>query len=131
MTHDAGERGDEPGQVGESWREVGRQFQQLGESLGAAFRAAWHDEQVRQQARSAKDGLEALADEIGHVVREMAASEDVRRAGSGAARSMQQAGEQTIQEIRPHLLEGLRQVNRELQKLIERLERGRVPDSKP
>jgi hypothetical protein len=110
---------------------VGRQFQELGESLGTAFRTAWNDEEVRQQAQHAKGGLEALANEVGKVVREMANSPEVRQAGSGAARSFRTAGEQTVQEIRPHLVDALREVNKELQKLIERMESGKGGSGQP
>ena len=120
-----------PPQAGESWREMGRQFQQLGESLSAAFRAAWDDEQVRRQAEHAKDGLEALAREVGKVVSEMAQSPNVRRATSAAVKSVQTAGEETVQEIRPHLEDALRQLNRELQRFIDRMQAGEGPSNEP
>ena len=115
----------------EGWREMGKQFEQLGESLAAAFRAAWNDEQVRQQAEHAKDGLEALAHEVGRVVAEMAQSPDVRRATSGAVKSVRTAGEETVQEIRPHLEDALRQLNRELQRFIDRMQAGEGSSKEP
>ena len=120
-----------PPQAGESWREMGRQFQQLGESLSAAFRAAWDDEQVRRQAEHAKDGLEALAREVGKVVSEMAQSPDGRRATSGAVKSVRTAGEETVQEIRPHLEDALRQINRELQRFVDRMQAGEASSKEP
>ncbi len=119
--------GHPPAPAGEAWREMGRQFQQLGESLSAAFRAAWNDEQVRRQAEHAKDGLEALAHEVGKVVNEMAQSPDVRRATSGAIKTVRTAGEETVEEIRPHLEDALRQLNRELRRFIDSLESGKGP----
>ena len=115
----------------EGWREMGRQFQQLGESLSAAFRAAWNDEHVRRQAEHAKGGLEALATEVGKVVTEMAQSPDVRRATSGAVKSVRTAGEETVQEIRPHLEDALRQLNRELQRFIDGMQAGKGSSKEP
>ena len=115
----------------EAWREMGKQFQQLGESLSAAFRAAWNDEHVRRQAEHAKGGLEALATEVGKVVSEMAQSPDIRRATSGAVKSARTAGEETVQEIRPHLEDALRQINRELQRFVDRMHAGEASSKEP
>jgi hypothetical protein len=48
----------------DTWREMGRQFQALGENLATAFRAAWEDEGNRQQLREVQAGLEAAANRI-------------------------------------------------------------------
>lgn len=116
-----------PPPAGDAWREMGRQFQQLGESLSAAFRAAWNDERVRREAEHAKDGLEALATEVGKAVTEMTRSADVRQATGRAVDAARAAGEETVHEIRPHLVDALRQLNRELQKLIDSMETGKRP----
>lgn len=115
--------------AGESWREMGRQFQQLGESLSAAFRAAWNDEEVRRHAQGAQDGLEALAQEVGKVVTEMAQSPRLRQAADSAVKSARTAGEDTVQEIRPHVVDALRQLNQELQKFIDKIEAGKPQGS--
>lgn len=120
-----------PAPVGEAWREMARQFQQLGESLSAAFRAAWNDEQVRRQAEHAKDGLEALATEVGKAVTEMTRSADVRQATGRAVDAARAAGEETVHEIRPHLMDALRQLNRELQKFIDSMEAGEESSEGP
>ena len=110
---------------GDPWKEVGRQFQALGQSLAAAFQAAWKNEEVRQQAHEMKAGVESLAQEVGQAVKETANAPQVHQARSEAARaagSLRDAGEQTAQEVRPHLINALQQVNMELQKFIRRLE---------
>jgi len=116
--------------AGEAWREVGAQFQKLGESLGAAFRAAWTDAEARRHAQQARTGLEAMANEIGKVVSEMAESPQVKEAAQSAAKTLRSAGEETVQVVRPHLVEALRQLNLELQKLVENME-SKNPGSKP
>ena len=109
----------------EPWREVGRQFQALGESLAQAFRTAWEDEENRQHLRDMQAGLEAMVGEIGQAIKEAGASPEgqkVRQEVARAAESARTAGEQALQEAQPHLLSALRQVNVELQKIIGRLE---------
>ena len=48
----------------EAWRQVGDQFKQLGESIAAAFRTAWHDESTQQYKREVEEGLNAMADSL-------------------------------------------------------------------
>ena len=109
----------------EPWREVGRQFQALGESLAQAFRTAWEDEDNREHLRDMQAGLEAMVGEIGQAIQEAGESPEgqkVRQEVERAAQSAQAAGEQAWQDIRPHLLSALRQVNAALQKMVGRLE---------
>ncbi|MCL5997649.1 MAG: hypothetical protein M1546_16570, partial [Chloroflexi bacterium] len=109
----------------EAWQEVGKQFQALGESLATAFRTAWEDEQNRKRVQEMQKGVEAMVNEVGQAIKETAktpqaqqAKEDVKK----AAESMRVAGEQTMQEVRPHLVAALQQLNDELQRLIGRME---------
>jgi len=107
------------------WREVGRQFQSLGESLAQAFRTAWEDEENRQQLRDMQAGLEAMVDEIGQAIKEANESpqgQQARREVEKVAQSVRAAGGKAWQETQPHLLSALRQVNAELQKIITRME---------
>jgi hypothetical protein len=111
--------------TGEAWREVGRQFQALGESLATAFRTAWESEENREHVQDMKTGLEAMVSEIGRAVQEASASPEAQRAREEvgrAAESARAAGAQALQEARPHLLSALRKVNAELQKMVHRLE---------
>ncbi len=111
--------------TGEAWQEVGKQFQTLGESLAAAFRAAWHNESNRQRLGEMKSGLESIVDEVGKAVKEVAVLPETQQARDEAGKvlkSVQVAGEQTIQEVRPQLVSALRQINDELQKLVSSLE---------
>jgi ElaB/YqjD/DUF883 family membrane-anchored ribosome-binding protein len=112
-------------QATEAWQEVGRQFQTLGESLAAAFRAAWHSEENRQRLGEMKSGLESIVDEVGKAIKEVAASPEAQQArdeADKALKSVQTASEQTIQEVRPQLVSALRQINDELQKLVSNIE---------
>jgi hypothetical protein len=108
----------------EAWREVGQQFQALGESLAEAFRTAWESEETRRHVQNMQDGLEAMIDHVDRAIKEAGTSpeaEKMRGEAEKAAASLRAAGEQTWQEARPHLLSALTQINAELQKMISRL----------
>jgi hypothetical protein len=114
---------DAPHSDAEAWREVGRQFKDLGQSIAAALQAAWKDEEVRRQAQEMKTGLESLVSEVGRAIDDTANSPQVRQATSEAARATRQAA----QQARPKLVEALKSVNQELQTLIARMEARESP----
>jgi hypothetical protein len=82
----------------EVWREVGGQFQTLGDSLAAAFRADWEGEDNRELVQDMRDGLEALIDRVGQAIRESTTSSEggqLRVEAEKTAESLRVAGEQT------------------------------------
>lgn len=109
----------------DAWREVGRQFGVLGDSLASAFRAAWQDEANQQVLDQMRSGLETMVNKVGRALNDYASTpggqqlrSDVRR----AADNLRSSGEQTWNDARPHLSTALRQVNSELQRMIDQLE---------
>jgi len=117
-----------------NWDEVGRQFQALGESLAAAFRTAWGDEENRQQMHKVKIGLEDMANQVSQAIKDSSASpaaQQARDEAKKAATSLQDAGKQALEDAKPHLLSALRQIDLELKKLIERMEREESSSSAP
>ncbi len=107
------------------WQEVGKQFQLLGESLATALRAGWESEENRRHLQEMKNGMEAMVREVGSAIQDTAATPQAHQARAEAhraAESMRAAGQQALQQARPHLVSALRQVNEELQKMINRLE---------
>jgi hypothetical protein len=114
-----------PPSSSEAWQEVGRQFKLLGESISLAFQAAWQDEENRRRMEGMRSGLESMVSEVGNTIKEAAnspQSQRVREHGRQAAAEFRAASEQTVQDIRPHLVTALRQLNQELQKLTDRME---------
>lgn len=112
----------EPGSAADAWKEVGSRLEQLGNSLAATIETAWKNEQVRDQAQEMKSGLESLVRQVGAAIKETAESEQVHQAAKDTGKSMQSAGEQTVEEVRPHLVEALHRLDQELQKLIRGME---------
>lgn len=135
MTEEPTAPTDEPiSSSSEAWQEVGRQFQALGESLAAVFQAAWKNEEVRQQAEEMKTGLESLVKEVGQAIHTSANSSEAQRMKTEAAKaaeSFRAAGEETVQEVRPHLVSALQTINEELQKVIGRLGGSQAEEKPP
>lgn len=109
----------------DSWREVGQQFQILGQSLAAAFRASLNSEQTRGHLRNLQAGIQSMANELGQTVNEAAASpcaQDVRIKAEKAATTARFATEEALQEARPQILATLKQMNRDLERIIQHAE---------
>ncbi len=107
------------------WKEVGRQFQQMGDSLAAAVRTAWNDEENRRRVNEMKAGLESMVKQVGDAIQDTANTPEGQRVRENMHRTADKlvnAGEQTAQEIRPHLINALQQLNNELQKMVNRME---------
>lgn len=106
----------------DTWAEVGKSFQSLGESLAAAFRETMENEEVRQKLRTSMD---SLADGINQAVADAKESDEaqqVRGELGKAAKSAQDAGEQACRDLKPHIVSSLRQLSAELKKMTDRLE---------
>lgn len=115
----------------EAWQEVGRQFQILGETIAAAFRASVNDEETRNHMQAIRDGLHSMVDEVDRAIEDSMASptaQEARAEAQKAAEALREAAEQTVQGIRPHVLAALQQVNEELRKFVDRIEH---PSDKP
>ncbi|HVN52981.1 MAG TPA: hypothetical protein VMT46_01530 [Anaerolineaceae bacterium] len=111
---------------GDAWEDVGKQFETLGESLAKAFRAAWNSEENQQRLQEMRSGLESIARNVDQAMQDTAASPEgqkIKTEANRAAESLRVATEQTAEEIRPRLVKALRQVNDELQKIIDRMEK--------
>src|SRR5512138_1245633 len=99
-----------PGVNESSWQEVGRQFQALGESLAQAMRSAWENEETQRRVQEMRTGLEAMARDVGKAVEDTANSpqgQKIRTDAQHTAESLRTATEQTIQEVRPQLINAL------------------------
>jgi ElaB/YqjD/DUF883 family membrane-anchored ribosome-binding protein len=98
----SGQAGQAKSTTSEAWDEFGQQLQKLGDSIAKAFRT--------------------MADSINDA---MASSEakKLRDEAKKVAQSAREAGEQATEQLRPHLLSTLRQVNDEIQTLITNLEK--------
>lgn len=111
--------------VNNAWQEVGQQFQRLGESLAAAFQTTMQDETTRQNMKDLQDGLENAVQGIRSTVKKGVSELEGQNFGEQArqtADSLINAGEQTVEEVKPHLLSALQQLNHELDQLIHSMQ---------
>lgn len=110
----------------ESWQEVGRHFQALGESLVTALRTAWENPENKRNLQEMQASLENLVDGISQTVKDTARSPEMEQARSEvgkAAESVRLAGRQALEEARPHLLDALQQLRTEVDRMINGLEK--------
>lgn len=128
----AGSPGQSP--VEESWQDVGKQFQELGESLAQAFRTAWENEENQRRLQEMRTGLESMVREVGQAIDDTASSpqgQKIREEAGRTVEALRSAGEQTAQELRPQLINALQQLNSELQNLIERMSQRKSSPGSP
>jgi hypothetical protein len=117
-----------------SWEQVGQQFKALGESLALAFRATWENEENQRRLHEVRTGLESMVRQVGKAIDDTAKSPESQRIRQEAEKTVEKvrvAGEQTVQEVRPQLINALEQLNTELQKLVDRMEKKTPPPPPP
>ena len=115
----------------DAWREVGKQFEALGNSLANAFRTMWEDENTRRHMREMQGGLETMVSEVNKAIKETVESPEGQKAraeAERAAQSLRAASTKTWQETKPQVVTALRQLSAELQKAIAQLEREAKPE---
>ncbi len=126
--------GPEAQTTGAAWQEVGRQFQIFGETLAAAVRASWGNAEHRRRMQDMQGSIEGMVRDLDLAIQDAAHSPEVQQArdeAKRAAASLRDASEQTAQEVRPHLLAALKQVNAELQKLTSSMENDAARQQPP
>ncbi len=129
--NDNPETGQEKSSSSDPWREVGQQFEALGQSLAAAFRTAVNNEENRRRMHQMQDGLESMVTEVNRAIHETVDSpqgQQVRNDVERTAENLRSATEQAVQEVRPQLLTALKQATQELEKLVERMEKPKNPE---
>lgn len=114
-----------------SWAEVGQQFASLGESIATAFRSSWDSDAVEQM----RDGLDSMAKTVSKAVDDAATSpqgQKIRTEAEKAVGSVRDAGEKTVEEIRPHLISALEQLNAKMEQMVTHMREDNAPaESEP
>lgn len=119
------EPSQDPGGSGDAWQDVGRQFQKLGESIATAFKVSVNNTDNRRRLQEMQAGLESMANNVNQAIKEAAESpklQEVREDARRATSAVRQAGEQTVQDMRPFLLTALKDLNTELDRLIRHMQ---------
>lgn len=104
-------------------RAIVNELEKLGKQLIGAAKAAWESEERRKLQDEIATGIQKFGKEIGVTLEKAGDSEQVQeirtRAGK-VATEIQQTD--VVEEVRKGLLVGLEAINRELGKLLDRLE---------
>ena len=119
----SGQRGTLSGtSCSDNWQEVGDNFKSLGESLAAAFKETWENEEVRQRLRTSLDSLAEGINQTVDGAKDSKEAQQVRGEMGKAAKSAQDAGAKAFRDVKPHIVSSLRQLSVELKKMTDRLE---------
>ena len=111
-------------ELGNAWRDVGEQFQQLGTKLADAIREGWRsrssDEESEAAMRRLRDDLRAAADRVDSVIRQ--AKDETAEERRATFEATRKAGSQSLDEARVLTASTLRKLNQQLDRLVQRLE---------
>jgi uncharacterized coiled-coil protein SlyX len=116
-------------ELGDAWREVGEQVQQLGAKLAAALRQSWaattkeEDEEHEETMRRLRDDLRAAADRVENVLGQV--KEQTTEERAAAMKATRKASSMSLDEARVLTASTLRKLNEQLDRLAERLEKER------
>jgi len=109
-------------------RAIVNELEKLGKQLIGAAKAAWESEERRKLQDEIATGIQKIGQELGVTLEKASESEQVQeirtRAGK-VATDIQQTD--VVDEVRKGLLVGLEAINRELSKLLDRLETKPAP----
>lgn len=104
------------------------QFQELGQRLVSTARSAWQSEQRQELQQEITDGLRTVRDQLTEAVdtartttRQQNVGEAVKEQASKASETLR--SNDLLDELRKGLATGLRELNEQLQRISERLER--------
>ena len=113
--------GQAEGAPPDSWEELGRQLNELGEAVARAVRAAANDPENRRRAQEMKDDFERAAQNVGDAFSEAFAGEPGERIKE-AAGAVAAASRRVADDVRPHLIDLTRKAGDALRDTAARIE---------
>lgn len=108
--------------------DLGAAFRELGERLEAAFHATVTSDRVKQARRDLESGVRELASQVNRTIDTLQGDPRVQQAeerGRQAVRQAQQSD--VVQTLQEALASGIKTINVQLGKLVERLEQENKP----
>ncbi len=109
-------------------RSIADELARLGQQLATAAKTAWESEERRKLQGEITSGVQRFGQEISSAVSRASDSEQAQQLRTRAAKvaeDVQRAD--VVEEVRKGILVGLEAINRELGKLLERLEPKAAP----
>lgn len=115
--------------VAERWKEVGKQVKDLGDRLGSAFKEGWATDEVsEEETRKVVDRLRELGEKMDRAVdsmREEAKQPDTKAAAKETWDATRGASNELMDELRETLTEGLKEVNKRVDDLVQKRKAGK------
>ena len=106
------------------------ELQELGRRLGAALQAALESDQSRNLQSQVSEGLQDLSRQVDETIKSARESEAAKDLGEQVHRVVKTARESDVaQDIERGLVRGLRELNEQLDKLIESLQPREAPEA--
>ncbi len=104
------------------------QFQELGQRLVSTARSAWQSEQRQELQQEITDGLRTVRDQLNEAVDNVRTSARAQGVADTVKEQVSKASEtarsnELVDELRSGFASGLRELNEQLRRLAERLER--------
>lgn len=104
-------------------RSIADELAKLGQQLAAAAKTAWESEERRKLQNEITTGVQRFGQEISTAVNKAAESEQAREFKTRATRVAEDVQKtDVVDEVRKGILVGLEAINRELGKMLERME---------
>ncbi len=109
-------------------RSIADELSKLGKQLAEAVKAAWESEDRKKLQAEIAEGFQKLSQEVGAAVEKASESEAARELREKAEKVVEEIREaDVVEEVRKGILVGLEALNRELGKLLEKLESAPAP----
>lgn len=107
----------------ESERSIADELARMGAQLAAAAKTAWESEERRKLQQEITSGAQRFGQELASAVTKATESEQAKELKTKATKVAEDVQKtDVVEEVRKGILVGLEAINRELGKLLERLE---------
>ncbi|MCX7707229.1 MAG: hypothetical protein N2204_04400 [Anaerolineae bacterium] len=104
-------------------RSIADELSKLGKQLAEAVKAAWESEDRKKLQAEIAEGFQKLSQEVSEAVEKASESETAKELREKAEKMVEEIREaDVVEEVRKGILAGLDVLNRELGKLLEKLE---------
>jgi heparin binding hemagglutinin HbhA len=106
------------------------ELRELGKQLGQALRSAWESEQRQQLEKEIGEGLKDLGKQVDQAMATAKASPHTEKVKKQVDRVVETARQsEAVHEMREGLTSGLRELNEELRKLVEKIQQKQSPSA--
>lgn len=111
-----------PGQDASS--ELIKELREMGQQLETAFRTAIESDRAKQLQQDIVGGVRELAQQVQSAVKSLQDNPRVQQAEERGRQALEQARDsKVVQEVQETIVSGLGQLNSQLRKVVERIER--------